>query len=369
MENMHIYTFPQIPYMHRAIKASRKQIKFFGSPWSSPAWMKTNNEIQHGGFLKGQPGGKYYKLWAEYIVKFLDSYAKNNLSMWGLTVENEPSMGFRPTYPFNSLGFNATMERDFIKLDLGPALEKAGWGRDRLKLMIMDDNIWLSKNYSQTILSDLDASKFVAGVAFHWYSNKNRPQRAELDFIHEKFSNFFLLSTEACEMWVNNTQHVHLGEWALFRSYADDILKDLVHNSAGWIDWNLALDTEGGPNWVDNFVDAAIIVNASAKEYYRQPSYYALAHFSKFLHEGTHRVGNKVTTEDRASNLITSDGAAPKSPQVATFVRPDGATVLIVLNNEKSTSFEIEVRHPHKVGQSVHVHLRPDSMQTLVWFD
>lgn len=60
----------QIPYMQMAIKESSHKVRYFGSPWSSPAWMKTNNQINHGGFLKGHPGGKYYKLFAEYFVKY-----------------------------------------------------------------------------------------------------------------------------------------------------------------------------------------------------------------------------------------------------------------------------------------------------------
>ena len=57
------------------------------------------------------------------------------------------------------------------------------------------------------------------------------------------------------------------------------LLQDLNHWVTGWTDWNLALDLEGGPNWVKNFVDSAIIVNASSAQFYKQPTFYALGHF------------------------------------------------------------------------------------------
>src|SRR2546426_2859511 len=122
-----------------AQSVSRYGVKFFGSPWSSPAWMKNNSQINHGGVLIGNPGGPYYQTWAEYFVKFLDAYKANDIEFWGLTVENEPKAGYDPNYGFNSMGFTAETERDFIKLNLGPTLEKAGYGADKIKIMIQDD--------------------------------------------------------------------------------------------------------------------------------------------------------------------------------------------------------------------------------------
>ena len=70
-----------------------------------------------------------------------------------------------------------------------------------------------------------------------------------------------------------------LGDWSRAESYATDIMENLLHGVGGWIDWNLALDAKGGPNWAKNFVDSPIIVNAKADEYYKQPMFYALGHF------------------------------------------------------------------------------------------
>lgn len=70
-----------------------------------------------------------------------------------------------------------------------------------------------------------------------------------------------------------------LGDWSRAEAYATDIMENLLNGVGGWIDWNLALDTKGGPNWASNFVDSPIIVNAKADEFYKQPMFYALGHF------------------------------------------------------------------------------------------
>lgn len=55
--------------------------------------------------------------------------------------------------------------------------------------------------------------------------------------------------------------------------------QDLNHYVVGWTDWNLALDHVGGPNWVKNYVDSAVIVDAQRDVFYKQPTFYSVAHF------------------------------------------------------------------------------------------
>ncbi|PIO61319.1 hypothetical protein TELCIR_17159, partial [Teladorsagia circumcincta] len=54
---------------------------------------------------------------------------------------------------------------------------------------------------------------------------------------------------------------------------------DLNNFVTGWTDWNMCLNEQGGPNWVENFVDSPIIVNATSDEFYKQPMFYAMGHF------------------------------------------------------------------------------------------
>ncbi|CAN7949891.1 unnamed protein product, partial [Ixodes pacificus] len=170
------------------------------------------------------------------------------------------------------------------------------------------------------VLGDADAAKYVQGVAVHWYADEFVGPWV-LDKTHDNFPDKFILATEACrgdKPW--DKAKVILGSWDRAESYAHDILEDLVHWATGWVDWNLALDVVGGPNWVKNFVDSPIIVNATGTEFYKQPMYYALAHFSKFLPRGSVRIDSRLAGEHRGKL------------EFGAFKTPENATVFIVLN-------------------------------------
>ncbi|KAH8024278.1 hypothetical protein HPB51_022397 [Rhipicephalus microplus] len=274
----------KIPFIQQAHEMNKTDpLWLIASPWSAPAWMKTNSHMSGRGTLRGSPNGTYYKTWAQYFIKFLDAYKDHNVSFWGLTPQNEPTSGFVPFYPFQTMGFTAASQRDFIKFDLGPALETAGYGADKVKLLILDDQRAFLPYWANVVLADAEAAKYVSGIAFHWYWNHIRGAHV-LTQTHKRHPDKFLLATEACEGSSSLSKNrVILGSWKRAESYALDIIQDLHHWTTGWIDWNLALDTMGGPNWAHNYVDAPIIVNVTSKEFYQQPMYYALAHFSKFL--------------------------------------------------------------------------------------
>lgn len=84
------------------------------------------------------------------------------------------------------------------------------------------------------------------------------------------------------------------------------------------MEWSLVLDTQGGPSWSENYVDTSILVNASADEFVKQPTFYAIGHFSKFLTRGSER----VLVEPERSGGVRN----------VAFIRPDGVTVLVLYN-------------------------------------
>lgn len=344
----------KIPLIKRALNVSKNAVWMFASPWSAPAWMKTNGKLYHGGFLIGHPGGQYYKTWANYFVRFLQEYERNGIQFWGLTAENEPTAGFDPTYPFQSLGFTPALQRDFIKFDLGPALEKAGYGPDKVALMILDDMRTFLPLWAKMVLREKDAAKYIAGIAVHWYMDSvTDPDR--LDETHDAFPDTFILATEACmgdKPWIK--EKVQLGSWDRAENYSHDILEDLQHWVTGWVDWNLALDKQGGPNWVQNFVDSPIIVDTEAREFYKQPMYYALAHFTKFLPRGSMRV---------ASSQDSGDGSGL---EFGAFKTPDGATVAVLLN-PTSSEHSVQLKDVSK-GSTYNKTITPRSINTFVWW-
>lgn len=306
----------KIPLLKQALSMSQRPVSLFASPWTSPAWMKTNGALTGKGTIKGQPGGVYYKAWANYFVKFLDEYAKHNLTFWALTAQNEPTDGEFTNFTFQCLGFTPEQQRDFIAMDLGPALH--GSRHHSVQLMILDDERIQLPLWARVVLGDSKAAKYVSGIAVHWYLDLIIPAEPTLSLTHNLFPEHFLFATEACAGSNPWEKAVLLGSWERGDEYSHDIIQDLNHWVVGWTDWNLALDLQGGPNWVQNFVDSPIIVDRSKGVFYKQPLFYHMAHFSKFIPEGSQRIA-----------LETS--GSTKLEMVA-FIRPDGLGVMVVLN-------------------------------------
>ncbi|KAI6072929.1 Glucosylceramidase [Aix galericulata] len=375
----------KIPILHRALAMAKRRLSLYASPWTSPAWMKTSESFIGKGTLKGQAGDKYHKTWANYFVRFLDEYAKHNLTFWAVTAENEPSAGLINNYPFQCLGFTAEQQRDFIVQDLGPALANSSH-RD-VQLIILDDNrlhlphwakvllrpvapgcgCWcaapqhlaLDDSCPFQVLEDEQAARYVHGIGIHWYLDFIGPIQDTVVPTHELFPDYFILATEACigahfwerdvilGCWERGNQYshsiltvracpsLHGGTWGvvlappslpsspccLGRCLCCLLLQNLNHFVTGWTDWNLALDLEGGPNWVKNYVDSPVIVDSSEGIFYKQPMFYHMGHFSKFIPEGSQRVGLVASKESKKTDL-----------EYSAFVRPDGAVVVVVLN-------------------------------------
>ncbi|XP_054155075.1 putative glucosylceramidase 3 [Oppia nitens] len=336
----------KIPYIQKAQSLATHPLKVFGSPWSAPGWMKESyykTEPVVGGHIKGPVGGEYWQIYATYFVKYLEAYKQHNITHWGVTVQNEPLAGV----PWNSMGYNAESERDFVATTLGPILERSGWGPDRLKVMMLDHNVGLVKEWVDKHYSNPTAAKYTAGTAIHWYGHDPKTM---LDAPHAQHPDKWILATEACV-----EGGVKLGAWDSFDLYADDIIQDLLHWVTGWVDWNMALDLKGGPNWKNNFVDAPILVDAGKKEYYRQPMYYALGHFSKFLPPGSVRVETQVVNNN--NNHLA----------YAVFRTPDSATVIVTYNRE-GIDVDLVVEDPKSSGKLIQK-VAPLSLQTWVYYD
>merc|ERR1719495_1050525 len=336
----------KIPYIQMAKDVSEKEILLYGSPWSAPAWMKSNNALNGQGYLLPE----YYQTWADYYVKFLNAYSELGVDMWGLTAQNEPIDGNIPGFTFNCMGWNASSQATWIGEYLGPTLEAAGYGH--LQLMAFDDQRPYLPVWADTIMAS-SAAQYVAGWAVHWYTDfLGLP--GTLDRVQEMYPDKFILFTEACTgSYPWELQKVLLGSWERGQEYTNDIIENLNHWPTGWTDWNLVLDMNGGPNWANNFVDAPIIVNRDTDEFYKQPMYYSLAHFSKFLPEASYRVG------------LTAEGYDADRVQMVGFERPDGRMVVVVTN--RHTDQRVEVRLTEGGRSSEKFEVGPQSVHSLLW--
>ena len=267
-----------IPLIKAAQTVAEQPLQLLASPWSPPAWMKTNGEMNHGGKLRPE----YRQTWAEYYCRYLEAYAREGLSIWGFTVQNEPEA--IQTWP--SCLYTAEEERDFVRDYLGPTLARHGH-RD-VRLIIWDHNRDRIFERAQVVFDDSIAAQVVWGTGFHWYE---KPQRFDnVQRVHDAYPDKHLLFTEGCQ-----ESGPHLGEWGLGERYAHAMLHDLNAWTEGWIDWNLLLDENGGPNQVGNFCSAPIIADTRTGELFYQSSYYYVGHFARFIRPGARRIRCAVT--------------------------------------------------------------------------
>uniref|UniRef100_A0A8D0HLE7 Glucosylceramidase n=1 Tax=Sphenodon punctatus TaxID=8508 RepID=A0A8D0HLE7_SPHPU len=328
----------KIPILHRIQALSKRPLSFYASPWTSPVWLKTNGEMKGKGSLKGKAGDKYHKTWANYFVRFLDEYAKHNITFWAVTAQNEPNAGLIIGYPFQCLGFTAELQRDFIAEDLGPAL--ANSSHKDIRLIILDDNRIHLPHWAKVVLGDdSKAKRYVHGIGLHWYLDLIAPIKDTVAPTHELFPDYFLLFSEACAGSFFWEKDVVLGCWERGNEYSHSIIEYLNNYVTGWTDWNLALDVQGGPNWVKNYVDSPVIVDSANDLFYKQPMFYHMGHFSKFIPEDSQRVGLAASKDSRLETVG--------------FLRPDGAAVVVILNDRAVGTIETVAS--------------ANSIQTLLW--
>uniref|UniRef100_A0A8R1DM22 Glucosylceramidase n=1 Tax=Caenorhabditis japonica TaxID=281687 RepID=A0A8R1DM22_CAEJA len=314
----------KIPYIKTAQKYN-SNLKLFGVPWSAPGWLKSSKQMNGPGTLLGKAGDDHHKAYAQYIVRFLEEYKKSGISFWGLSTQNSPTTGNEKKIKVQSMYFTAETQRDFIKSDLGPALQNSDVGKD-VKVLIMDDNRGNLPKWADTVLKDKAAAEFVAGIGVHSYQDSESD--GHLDNTHKNHPNVFILGTEG-----SDGKNVEYGGWDRAEDYTADILDDLNNWVVGWTDRNLVLDSKGGPSWISDYTDAPIIAFPAMAQFYKQPMFYAIAHFSHFIKPGAVRI-------DHSLNVIELE------VESSAFLNPDGSKVIIMLNKGSlvSTSHTVVVQ-------------------------
>jgi O-glycosyl hydrolase len=279
--------------------------------------------------------------WALYFSKFIDAYASFGVKMWGLTTQNEP---LAATNSWQSMYHNVATQSNFVANHLGPMMRKR---HPDVKIMIHDDQTISLPDLADKVLDLPEAAKYVDGVGFHWYmalqsTFQNVPMRPVIDGIKTQVGggayvrdtleklvsqdpDKFIMMTEACNGYVLGTEWVgpRPGDWGYGYAYSHDVLWQLTNGASSWIDWNLLLDMRGGPNLAGNFVDAPVLVK-DADTLIQNPSYFHLAHFSKYVGPGSRQVKLDITCGAKHEAYC----------QAVAFLRPDGNAVAVITNDK-----------------------------------
>lgn len=352
----------KLPVIRDALATSVRPLALFGSAWSAPAWAKTSNSSIRGSLLgnSSNPNDPYFQFFANYYVKFLDEYEARGVKMWGVTSQNEPYQ--QPKW--DSDDFTPETLSDWVSLHWGPTLRAA---RPDLKLIIHDDQRPKLASTMNAIMANEQAKLYVDGVGVHWYSEVDDafPNFTPLNTTHTSYPELFILATEACTGYLPwNFDHVSLGNFARGMQYAFDIIGDLNNFAAGWTDWNIVLDEEGGPNHAKNFVDAPIIVaKDSTTVFYKQPMYYALGHFSKFLPNGSLRLQLQPVDSSKTEGEIIAFRAPVDTPSLGK-VGSENIVIITVNRNSKTGNYAVfdEVKNAW-----LNIVVPANSIQTIVY--
>ena len=320
-----------IPMLQAAQKTAGVPIGLMLSPWSPPAFMKTNGDMNHGGALKPE----YKARWAQCMAKYAAHYRAAGCDVRLMTVQNEPAA----VQTWDSCIYSAQEEGEFAVGHLAPALAEAGCGD--VKILAWDHNKELLFSRAAGTMAVPGAAEAVGGFAFHWYTGdhfdavrltKNRWPDKELWFSEGcvEYSRFDGMTTlQKAEM------------------YAHDILGNLNAGLSGSLDWNLLLDAKGGPNHVGNFCEAPVMLNEDGSDFTIQTEYYYIGQFSRFIRPGAVRLGVSRWSAD---------------VEATAFENPDGSRVMVMLNRTE-TALPVSVTWDGETGFGLV--LEPHSIATL----
>ena len=314
-----------LPMLREARKVN-PELFLFSSPWSPPGWMKAG-----GSMLGGSMRQPYYAAYAQYFLKFLQSYAAEGVPIQAVTVQNEVDTDQDARMP--ACLWPQEYEIAFVKKHLGPVLEKSGI---TTQIWILDHNynLW---GRAVDELEDPDLRKFCNSVAFHGYVGM--PEM--MSRVREAFPQVQLYWTEGGPDY---TAPDYASDWVQWGRTYTQVLRNWCRGITGW---NLALDEKGRPNIGPFTCGGLVTVDSRTKEITRSGQYWAFAHFSRNVQRGARR--------------FESAGTVAGVEHVG-FENPDGRKVLILTNSSDAKSVTLKL-----ANRSANISLPANSISTLSW--
>jgi glucosylceramidase len=326
-----------LPALRQAL-AQNPQTNFLASPWTPPAWMKSNQSLDNAGD-RGMLLPRAYGAWGRYFARFLTAYARAGISVDAVTAQNEP--GTPTLYP--GLNLPAATEASWIVHDLEPALTAA-----RLHPKIYGGDLGWGPHSNAYMSTDLSAAA-LSGLSWHCYfgapgvMSQFRRADPRLDQIVDECSPGLITPTPTAEIVISS-----LRDWASTVAL-----------------WNLALDPDGGPVEAPNHGCPGCVglaqIDESTGSVSLTRAYYQLGQASAFVAPGAQRIASNhfvaYVYPRPGVNVVT-----PGLDDVA-FRNPDGSLVLVAYDNGTSpVRFAVRWR-----GRSLSYTLAPGAMATLEW--
>lgn len=318
-----------IHWIKEAYKAAGEALPVMLSPWSPPAFMKTNGSRVGGGHLKKECYGD----WARYICRYIREFRSRGINVTAISIQNEPNA----TQTWDSCLFTPDEERIFLKDFLFPELRRAELAG--IEIYIWDHNKERMVDRARAVIDD-ETKDMISGIAFHWYSGDHFDA---IRIVSELFPGKHLTFSEGCIEYSRfDTNQIRNAQM-----YGHDMIGNLAAGMDSFIDWNICLDEQGGPNYVGNFCEAPIICDTENKVICGKLSLHYISHFSRYIKPKARRIATTVYTNE--------------IEQVA-FLNPDGSTVVVLLNrteSEKNVSLRIN-------GDLIDTELPPESISSIV---
>lgn len=321
-----------LPMILDAQKTAGKPIGLLVSPWSPPAFMKTNGEMNHGGKLKEE----YKALWASCMAKYVAFYRAHGCKIDRISIQNEPAA----TQTWDSCIYSASEEAELALL-LRPALDEVGCAD--VQILVWDHNKDILVYRAEEAMSVPGAENVVDGFAVHWYTGDHFDA---VRLVKERWADKTIWFTEGC---VEYSRFDGMNRIQKAEMYAHDILGNLNAGISGSIDWNLLLDAKGGPNHVGNFCEAPVMLNEDASDFELMSEYYYIGHFSRYIQPGAVCLGSS---------------AFSAKVEATVFENPDGSRTAVVLNRNDDGQY---VSLTDNGAEGFSFTLEPHSIATLCW--
>jgi len=373
-------TYDLLPMIQEAMQikksTAKDQLRIIASAWTAPPWMKDietwyipgapENDWQGtGGSLKAE----YDPVYADYLIKYLEAYRAEGVPIWGITPVNEPHGN---NGQWESMNFSPESQNEFIQKHLGPLLRDKTEGK--VKLLIYDQNRDGLEDWTDVLFADPETNPYIYGAAVHWYESTFKVYEDVFDRVHNKYPQQAIIHTEGCiddlgkdapngvtdptaykeSNWFNNDAfwwNANATDWAYsvtwqgvkvedhpiytpVHRYARNIIVSLDHWVTGWVDWNVVLDSKGGPNHVGNFCGAPIMIDTDSQQIYYTPIYHILSQLSRTIRPGDRAVQTELIRGNVANDDIYT----------CATLNPDGILSVQLLNTSlKPIDYKLQI--------------------------